>query len=94
MRAEVVDAYGIPRITAVGIAEVTSGNFYLVQMGPYSHSDQVALSPGPNYGGDPTFTLRFGGDCSNSPWTIGPGDWLEGKQGNAAGPTESGFDRL
>jgi len=70
------------------------GNFYIVNLGPYSHSDQVPLSPSPNFGGQPVFVNRFGGDCSNSPWSIGPGDWLEGKTGDADGPTQAGFELL
>jgi len=74
--------------------DATSGNFYILQMGPYAHSNQVALSPSPNFGGNNVFGDRFGGNCANSPWSIGPGDWLEGKQGDANGPTETGFSEL
>lgn len=74
--------------------DTKQGNFYLLQMGPYAHSDGIALSPGPTWGGNNIFADRFGGDCSNSPWSIGPGDWLEGKTGNAGGPTSAGFDEL
>lgn len=74
--------------------DATQGNFYIVNLGPYSHADQVPLSPSPNFGGMNVFTDRFGGDCSHSPWTIGPGDWLQGKTGNADGPTASGFQEL
>lgn len=70
------------------------GNFYIVNLGPYSHADKVPLSPSPNFGGMNIFTDRFGGDCSNSPWEIGPGDWLEGKTGDADGPTRSGYGQL
>ena len=75
-------------------SDASQGNFYIVDLGPYSHSDQVALVPGPTFGGNNIFSDRFGGDCANSPWSIGPGDWLQGKSGNAAGPTESGFEEL
>jgi Flp pilus assembly protein TadG len=74
--------------------ESTQGNFYLLQLGPYAHADQVAITPGPNWGGQNVFADRFGGGCSNSPWSIGPGDWLQGKTGNAGGPTSAGFDEL
>jgi Flp pilus assembly protein TadG len=75
----------------------TSGSFYLMQMGPYMYSNGTIASPGPDWGGgglNGGFPLRFGGNCSNSPWTVGPGDWLMGKQGNASGPTQSGFEQL
>jgi Flp pilus assembly protein TadG len=74
--------------------DATQGNFYILQMGPYAHSDGIPLSPSPNFGGNNIFTDRFGGDCANSPWAIGPGDWLEGKTGDANGPTESGYQEL
>jgi hypothetical protein len=75
-------------------SDTQQGNFYLLQLGPYAHSDGVALSPGPTWGGNNVFSDRFGGDCTNSPWLIGPGDWMEGKTGNAGGPTSQGFDEL
>jgi hypothetical protein len=75
-------------------SDATQGNFYILQLGPYAHSDQVALSPSPNFGGNNIFADRFGGNCSNSPWTIGPGDWLQGKTGDANGPTEAGVQEL
>ena len=74
--------------------DATQGNFYLLQLGPYAHSDGIALSPSPNFGGNNVFSDRFGGDCSHSPWSIGPGDWLQGKTGDANGPTESGYEEL
>jgi Flp pilus assembly protein TadG len=74
--------------------DATQGNFYILQMGPYAHSDGIALSPSPTFGGNNIFSDRFGGDCSNSPWLVGPGDWLEGKTGDANGPTESGYQEL
>ena len=70
------------------------GNFYIVNMGPYAHADQVALSPSPNFGGNNIFADRFGGGCANSPWEIGPGDWLQGKTGDADGPTRAGYGEL
>jgi hypothetical protein len=51
-------------------------------------------SPSPNFGGLNVFSDRFGGDCANSPWSIGPGDWLQGKTGDADGPTRSGYGEL
>ncbi len=67
-----------------------SGNFYLLQLGPYSHADKVPLSPSPTW----DFPNQFGGNCSQSPWTIGPGDWLQGKQGNDVGKTKEGIEDL
>jgi hypothetical protein len=72
----------------------TQGNFYIVQLGPYAHDDQIPLSPSPTFGGNNIFADRFGGDCSNSPWAMGPGDWLQGKTGDANGPTEAGYQEL
>lgn len=74
--------------------DATQGNFYLLQMGPYAHADKVPISPGPNWGGNNIFADRFGGNCANSPWLVGPGDWMQGKTGDANGPTEVGFEEL
>lgn len=74
--------------------DATSGNFYLLQMGPYAHSNQIPLSPSPSWNGNNVFVDRFAGDCANSPWAIGPGDWVMGKQGNADGPAASGVEEL
>jgi hypothetical protein len=74
-----------------------NGSFYLVQMGPYMYANGTLASPAPDWGGgglNGGFPVRFGGNCTNSPWSIGPGDWLQGKQGNAAGPTQAGFEQL
>jgi Flp pilus assembly protein TadG len=73
--------------------DAVQGNFYLINMGPYSHADQVPLVPGPTWGGDNIFVDRFAsnGSCS---MMIAPGDWLQGKTGNAAGPTEQGVEQL
>jgi hypothetical protein len=67
-----------------------TGNFYLLQLGPYSHADKVPLSPAPTW----DFPNQFGGDCAQSPWTIGTGDWLQGKQGNDVGKTKEGIEDL
>jgi hypothetical protein len=79
-----------------------NGSFYLLQMGPYryagtGYANGPLASPSPDWGGggmNGGFPVRFGADCSNDPWTVGPGDWLQGKQGNAAGPTQAGFETL
>ena len=93
----------VVRLKAAGPADTVAlklgsdsqqGNFYIVDLGPYSHADKVPLSPSPNFGGMNIFSDRFGGDCSNSPWAIGPGDWLQGKTGDADGPTRSGYGEL
>lgn len=94
----------VVRLRNAGIADTVSlklgssadqGNFYIVQLGPYAHADGVPLSPSPdwNTGANP-FGERFGGDCSHSPWSIGPGDWLQGKTGDADGPTRDGYGTL
>src|SRR5438552_427285 len=67
-----------------------SGSFYLVAMGPFQYADGSA-GVNPNF---QDFNLRFGGSCSNELWSVGPGDWLLGKQGNATGPAEAGFETL
>jgi len=72
----------------------TAGNFYLVNLGPYANPNGVLFSPGPSVAGQPVFSDQFGGDCSHSPWSLGPGDWLQGRTGNADGPTQSGFEEL
>lgn len=74
--------------------DATQGNFYILQMGPYMDASGNLYSPSPNFGGNNVFGDRFGGDCSNSPWRIGPGDWLQGKTGDANGPTETGYETL
>lgn len=93
----------VVRLKAAGPADTVAlklgsdsqqGNFYIVDLGPYSRADKVPLSPSPTFGGMNIFSDRFGGDCSNSPWSIGPGDWLQGKTGDADGPTRSGYGEL
>ena len=74
--------------------DANSGNFYLLNMGAWSHANLIPLSPSPNWGGNNVFVDRFAGNCDNSPWAIGPGDWLQGKQGNADGPTRQGVEDL
>ena len=73
--------------------DATSGNFYILQMGPYRYANGTLGSPPPSFSGS-TYPNMFGGSCDNSPWTIGPGDWLQGKQGNASGPAQKGFETL
>lgn len=75
-------------------SDATAGNFYLVNLGPYANPDTIPYSPGPSVVGQPVFSDQFGGDCSHSPWSIGPNDWLQGRTGNADGPTQAGFDEL
>ena len=93
----------VSRLQAAGPADAvslklgsssTAGNFYLLNLGPYADPNQVLYNPGPSVAGQPVFTQQFGGNCSNSPWSIGPGDWVQGRTGNADGPTQSGFELL
>jgi hypothetical protein len=74
--------------------DATAGNFYLVNLGPYADVNKVLYSPGPSVVGQPVFSDQFGGDCSHSPWQIHPQDWLQGRTGNADGPTQAGFQEL
>ena len=74
--------------------DATAGNFYLVNLGPYADPNGVLYSPGPSVVGQPVFSDQFGGDCSHSPWSIHPNDWLQGRTGNADGPTQAGFEEL
>lgn len=75
-------------------SDATSGNFYLVNLGPYADPSGTLFTPGPSVAGLPVFTDQFGGNCSNSPWSLGPNYWLQGRTGNADGPTQSGFEQL
>ena len=93
----------VTKLQNAGLADTVSlklgsdsqqGNFYIVNLGPYADVNGNLYSPSPNFGGLNIFSDRFGGDCSHSPWSIGPGDWLQGKTGDADGPTRSGYGEL
>jgi hypothetical protein len=71
--------------------DATQGNFYLVEMGPYQYANGTFGTP--NWGGDNIFEDRFAGNGTCS-MMVGPGDWLKGKTGNAAGPAEKGYEDL
>ena len=101
---DIVDLRSSTTLTQLKVTDATAspdpsaGTFYLLQMGPYAPSAGTPLyTPSPDWGGNSVnggFPSRFSGECSNSPWTVTVGDWMQGKQGNVNGPMQSAFDDM